>query len=124
MKWAWARGAAGKWTTYQRLEELRGISRFFGLTIALETDDAKRFADAENFAGYDAQCRRCYDRRKQQSARVSSRTGVRKPRRACVFHPTAVPTLKSGAKLQAIEPNFAGSLLWLTIAPGGILHAH
>jgi len=40
------------WTTYQRLQELPGIGRILGLTIALETGDAKRFADAGHFASY------------------------------------------------------------------------
>ena len=43
---------AGKWTSYQRLQELPGIARILGLTIALETGDAKRFADAGHFASY------------------------------------------------------------------------
>jgi transposase len=99
---------AGKWTSYQRLQELPGIARILGLTIALETGDAKRFADAGHFASYcrcvkslrqsnnkkkgennrkcgnkylawafveaahcacrhDEQCRRFYDRKKQQT---------------------------------------------------------
>lgn len=45
-------GVAGKWTSYQRLQELPGIGKILGLTIALETGDAKRFADAGNFASY------------------------------------------------------------------------
>ncbi len=101
-------GVAGKWPAYQRLQELPGIGKILGLTIALETGDAKRFADAGNFARYcrcvkslrqsngkkkgennrkcgntylawafveaahfagrsDAQCRRFYDRKKQQT---------------------------------------------------------
>ena len=43
---------AGKWSTYQRLQELPGIGKILGLTIALETGDAKRFAGAGNFASY------------------------------------------------------------------------
>lgn len=43
---------AGKWTSYQRLQELPGIGKILGLTIALETGNAKRFADAGNFASY------------------------------------------------------------------------
>ena len=99
---------AGEWTSYQRLQELPGIAKILGLTIALETGDAKRFADAGNFASYcrcvkslrqsnnqkkgennrkcgnkylpwafveaahfacrhDEQCRRFYDRKKQQT---------------------------------------------------------
>jgi len=99
---------AGKWSTYQRLQTLPGIGKILGLTIALETGDAKRFAGAGNFASYcrcvkslrqsngkkkgennrkcgntylawafveaahfacryDDQCRRFYDRKKQQT---------------------------------------------------------
>jgi transposase len=43
---------AGKWATYQRLQELPGIGKILGLTIALETGDAHRFADAGHFASY------------------------------------------------------------------------
>lgn len=43
---------AGKWSTYQRLQELPGIGKILGLTIALETGEAHRFADAGNFASY------------------------------------------------------------------------
>lgn len=98
----------GKWSSYQRLQELPGIGRILGLTIALETGDVKRFADAGRFASYcrcvkslrqsntkkkgennrkcgnkylawafveaahfacrhDDQCRRFYDRKKQQT---------------------------------------------------------
>ena len=101
-------GVTGKTTAYQRLQELPGIGKILGLTIALETDDVKRFADAGNFASYcrcvrslrqsntkkkgennrkcgnkylawafveaahfacrhDEQCRRFYDRKKQQT---------------------------------------------------------
>ena len=45
-------GVAGKWPAYQRVQELPGIGKILGLTIALETGDAKRFADAGNFASY------------------------------------------------------------------------
>ena len=45
-------GVAGKWPTDPRLQELPGIGKILGLTIALETGDAKRFADAGNFASY------------------------------------------------------------------------
>ena len=45
-------GVAGKWPVYQRLQELPGIGKILGLTIALETGAAKRFADAGNFASY------------------------------------------------------------------------
>ena len=37
---------------YQRLQEMPGIGKILGLTIALETGDAKRFADAGHFASY------------------------------------------------------------------------
>ena len=99
---------AGKTPAYQRLQELPGVGKILGLTIALETGDAKRFADAGHFASYcrcvkslrqsndkkkgenhrkcgnqylawafveaahfacryDDQCRRFYDRKKQQT---------------------------------------------------------
>lgn len=101
-------GVAGKWPSYQRLQELPGIGKILGLTIALETGEVKRFADAGHFASYcrcvkslrqsntkkkgennrkcgnkylawafveaahfacrhDEQCRRFYDRKKQQT---------------------------------------------------------
>jgi transposase len=43
---------AGQWSAYQRLQELPGIGKILGLTIALETGAAKRFAGAGNFASY------------------------------------------------------------------------
>lgn len=43
---------AGKTRAYQRLQELPGIGKILGLTIALETGDVNRFADAGNFASY------------------------------------------------------------------------
>ena len=43
---------AGKTPAYQRLQEMPGIGKILGLTIALETGDARRFADAGNFASY------------------------------------------------------------------------
>ena len=43
---------AEKSPAYQRLQELPGIGKILGLTIALETGDANRFADAGNFASY------------------------------------------------------------------------
>lgn len=43
---------AGPWPAYQRLQQLPGIGKILGLTIALETGDAQRFADAGNFASY------------------------------------------------------------------------
>jgi transposase len=99
---------AGKTKAYQRLQELPGIGKILGLTIALETGDVQRFADAGHFASYcrcvrslrqsnskkkgennrkcgnkylawafveaahfacryDEQCRRFYDRKKQQT---------------------------------------------------------
>jgi len=45
-------GVAGKWNTYQRLQTIPGIGKILGLTIALETGDAGRFADAGHFASY------------------------------------------------------------------------
>ena len=101
-------GVFGTWPAYQRVQELPGIGKILGLTIALETGDAQRFADAGNFASYcrcvkslrqsngkkkgannrkcgnkhlawafveaahfacryDDQCRRFYDRKKQQT---------------------------------------------------------
>lgn len=45
-------GVTGKTTAYQRLQELPGIGKILGLTIALETGDVKRFADAGHFASY------------------------------------------------------------------------
>lgn len=45
-------GVTGKTPAYQRLQELPGIGKILGLTIALETGDVKRFADAGNFASY------------------------------------------------------------------------
>ena len=45
-------GVAEKSPTYQRLQEMPGIGKILGLTIALETGDAKRFADSGNFASY------------------------------------------------------------------------
>lgn len=97
-----------KTSAYQRLQELPGIGKILGLTIALETGEVKRFADAGHFASYcrcvksvrqsntkkkgennrkcgnkylawafveaahfacryDDQCRRFYDRKKQQT---------------------------------------------------------
>jgi transposase len=43
---------AEKTPAYQRLQEMPGIGKILGLTIALETGDARRFADAGNFASY------------------------------------------------------------------------
>lgn len=101
-------GVSGQWPAYQRLQELPGIGKILGLTIALETGAAQRFADAGHFASYcrcvksrrtsngkkkgennrkcgnqylawafveaahfagryDDQCRRFYDRKKQQT---------------------------------------------------------
>jgi len=99
---------AGQWPSYHRLQTLPGIGTILGLTIALETGPAQRFARAGNFASYcrcvksvrqsnnkkkgennrkcgnkylawafveaahfacrhDDQCRRFYDRKKQQT---------------------------------------------------------
>jgi transposase len=99
---------AGKSPAYKRLQAMPGIGKILGLTIALETGDAKRFAEAGKFASYcrcvkslrqsngkkkgennrkcgnrylawafveaahfacrhDDQCRRFYDRKKQQA---------------------------------------------------------
>ena len=43
---------AEKSPAYQRLQEMPGIGKILGLTIALETGDAKRFDDAGHFASY------------------------------------------------------------------------
>jgi transposase len=43
---------AEKSPAYQRLQEMPGIGKILGLTIALETGDAQRFADAGHFASY------------------------------------------------------------------------
>lgn len=43
---------AGKWPLYQRLQAVPGIGKILGLTIALETGDPQRFAEAGNFASY------------------------------------------------------------------------
>jgi len=43
------------WTTFQRLQEMPGIGKILGLTIALETGEPTRFADAGHFASY-ARC--------------------------------------------------------------------
>lgn len=100
--------AVAAWPAYQRLQELPGIGKILGLTIALETGAVSRFGDAGNFASYcrcvkslresnqkkkgennrkcgnrylawafveaahfacrhDDQCRRFYDRKKQQT---------------------------------------------------------
>jgi len=45
-------GVAGKWPLYQRLQEVPGIGKILGLTIALETGEPKRFAEAGHFASY------------------------------------------------------------------------
>jgi transposase len=42
----------GQTPAYHRLQEVPGIGKILGLTIALETGDPKRFADAGNFASY------------------------------------------------------------------------
>ncbi len=38
--------------TFQRVQDVPGIGKILGLTIALETGDPQRFADAGNFASY------------------------------------------------------------------------
>lgn len=43
---------AGSWKIYQRLQNLPGIGKILGLTIALETGEVSRFADSGNFASY------------------------------------------------------------------------
>ena len=45
-------GVAGNWPTYRRLQELPGIGKILGLTVALEAGPAQRFADAGHFASY------------------------------------------------------------------------
>jgi transposase len=42
----------GEWTTFQRVQDVPGIGKILGLTIALETGDPKRFAGAGHFASY------------------------------------------------------------------------
>lgn len=54
---------AGKSPAYQRLQELPGIGKILGLTIALETGDAQRFAGPGHFASY---CR-CVSSRRQSN---------------------------------------------------------
>jgi transposase len=65
-------GVVGNWTSYRRLQELPGIGKILGLTIALETGDIKRFAAAGNFASY-CRCvrsvRRSNDRKKGENNR-------------------------------------------------------
>ena len=41
-----------EWKTFQRVQEVPGIGKILGLTIALETGDPKRFAGAGHFASY------------------------------------------------------------------------
>jgi transposase len=43
---------AGQWKTFERVQEVPGIGKILGLTIALETGDPKRFAGAGHFASY------------------------------------------------------------------------
>lgn len=43
---------AGKWTSFLRVQEMPGIGKILGLTIALETGDPNRFASAGDFASY------------------------------------------------------------------------
>jgi len=44
--------AIKEWPTFQRVQDVPGIGRILGLTIALETGDPKHFTDAGNFASY------------------------------------------------------------------------
>ena len=44
--------ATREWKTFQRVQKVPGIGKFLWLTIALETGDPNRFADAWNFASY------------------------------------------------------------------------
>jgi transposase len=57
-------GVAGHWSTYRRVQELPGVGKILGLTIALETGEVGRFADAGNFASY---CRCVKSRRTSNS---------------------------------------------------------
>ena len=41
-----------EWPTFQRVQDVPGIGKILGLTIALETGEPKRFASAGNFASY------------------------------------------------------------------------
>jgi transposase len=41
-----------EWPSFQRVQEVPGIGRILGLTIALETGEPTRFAGAGNFASY------------------------------------------------------------------------
>ena len=43
---------AGEWKTFQRVQDVPGIGKILGLTIALETGEPQRFASAGNFASY------------------------------------------------------------------------
>jgi transposase len=58
-------GVAGKWPACQRLQELPGIGKILGLTLALETGGVSRFADAGHFASY---CR-CVKSARQSNGR-------------------------------------------------------
>lgn len=44
--------AIQEWSSFQHVQEVPGIGKILGLTIALETGDPKRFAGAGNFASY------------------------------------------------------------------------
>jgi transposase len=130
-------GVTGKTTAYQRLQELPGIGKILGLTIALETGDAKRFAAAGNFASYcrcvkslrqsntkkkgennrkcgnkylawafveaahfacryNEQCRRFYDRKKQQTNPVIATKAL-----ACKLAKAAWHVMAEGAPYDA-----------------------
>lgn len=41
-----------EWKTFHRVQEIPGVGKILGLTIALETGDPKRFANAGKFASY------------------------------------------------------------------------
>jgi transposase len=47
--------ATKDWTTFQRVQELPGVGKILGLTIALETGEPTRFNSAGHFASY-ARC--------------------------------------------------------------------
>jgi transposase len=132
-------GVAGNWPAYQRLQALPGIGKILGLTIALETGDASRFADAGNFASYcrcvnslrqsngkkkgennrkcgnrylawafveaahfacryDDQCRRFYDRKKQQTNPVIATKAL-----ACKLAKAAWHVMKEDVPYDAVR---------------------
>ncbi len=130
-------GVAGSWTTYQGLQSLPGIGQILGLTIALETGETSRFADAGHFASYcrcvkslrqsngkkkgennrkcgnrylawafveaahfacqhDEQCRRFYDRKKQQTNPIIATKAL-----ACKLAKAAWHVMAEGAPYDA-----------------------